>query len=296
VEDVAASGEDACCFEQNALAFGGDEAADAEYLHGNGDAARLARGEEAGVHTKAGDVQARPVLGRGDAHELSAAVAGDADGEGGLLDLLAEQKLLLVKELFRPVDGERVGDLCGTGGDAAYGGDGSAEVDVEMAQIAGAEPVGEDHGFGEVAEGIADAIGVDAGAGEGGGESAEEDQGFREEGFEGNAECAQCAGLPDVEGAGCGCGLVVAERAPVAGVVDGGGLKGEAESAQAGDLIQKEGMRDGWVLTEQIGQAGCGCRRIFWGSAIHASAICSGDEISLGYVPGELKCCFHCGV
>jgi len=101
---------------------------------------------------------------------------GAGEDKGCLGELLAEYVAARGEEFLGTVDGERVGDAEGAGGDAAGGGDVTSAVDVEVGEGAAAEPVGEEKAVHHVEPCVEELGDVGAGAGGSGDVRAQDDE------------------------------------------------------------------------------------------------------------------------
>ena len=161
-----------------------------------------------------------------------------------------------VEELFRAVNGEGVRKLPGGGDEHADGGDGAAEVDVKVVKTALLHPAADEESFREVEEPEAALFEGEARELGDGGEAAEEDAWVGEDGGQDVEERGERAAILNVGGGAGFGGFVGGEFVEGAvGPIDGDGFNVHAAGAQAEDFLEEEGMGDGGVPAEQIGDA-----------------------------------------
>lgn len=272
VEGMAAAGEDGGGFQQDGEAGVGKVRHEGEHLHGNGDGAWGARGVEGCVDAVTGEVDARPNGGGRVAQKLGACGVGAGEREGGLGELAAQVVAARVEELGRSLDGERVGDAQGAGGDASGGGDVAGAFDVEVGEGTAAEPVGEDEAVHEIEPCMEELDEVEAGASEGGDERTQEDERSCEERaqeddnvVQDDAREVEQRGMRqnDEGGGGLGC-FGGGERKRRVRRAEGGRLNDEAVAAESGDLVEGSRVKGGWVTGEQITEAGRGVGVVLW--------------------------------
>ena len=269
--------------EEDVMALGGHQATGADELKGTGDgtgcgvawtvawavsyalrhtlrgALRGARerSEDDGVDAQADDLKLAPLRGRRELAELAAAEVADAEHEAGLPDFVAEPVAVQVEQLLGTMHGERVWDAPGDGGEQADRGDRAAEVDMQMFQLAGAQPIAHQQRLREIKEPEAAAAQREAAQGEDGAETANDSRRMRADETRQASEILLAAGAFDVRG---GFSLCCFLRGQLCGRavrrIDGDGLQTQAAGAKAENLLEKKRVRDGRILTEQVADAG----------------------------------------
>ncbi len=156
-------------------------------------------------------------------------------------------------------------------GEKSDGGDGAAEVNVEVPEVGAVHPVADEKGLCKVGEEEKEAVaGRLTAEAEDGKEAAHGDCGVCGKDEEQGGERSEQAFAFEVVG-GLGLSPLFGAEVGVGTVswINGGDGDGKTESAEAEDLAEEEGVRDSGIATEEVGdvpgEGGVGSFRVVGG-------------------------------
>ena len=161
-----------------------------------------------------------------------------------------------VVEFVGAVDGHGEGDAEDFLDEEGDGGGGGGEVDVEVGELFAEEEVAGEDGFGEVEEPFGDGFGVRAAEAEGELETGEETGGMGGERAPQGAGHLHGGHAFQADGGGGFDALFFAELGDGAvRRVDGDGIDVDAEAAELADFAKDEGVGNGGVAADEVGDA-----------------------------------------